>query len=133
MPNLPILLLVVDFTSVLAACGLIYYGVKMMLHMRWGKFEKSWQLLSAGAVSLAAGYGILSIEDFYPAYSYIYTSLDYVGTIFATFGVVLLLLGFREHYNIWMLKDIHPRDAGKKGSPDSEEREFHRNARQSSN
>jgi len=108
--SIPILLLLLDVTSVVSAVGFAFFAFKMIIHMRWGRFERSWKFLLGGAISLAIGFIALSIEDFYPAYSFSYTLSDYLGTAASTVGVILLLLGFREHYNVWILKDLRKKE-----------------------
>ena len=104
-----ILLGLLDFTSVLVALGLGYYSVRMLSIMKWGKFESSWKFLATGASSLCIGYAFLTLEDFLTAYSLDYNFADYTGTILATIGIALLLVGMRQTYRVWHLSGIKTR------------------------
>src|SRR5579875_676315 len=105
--GIPIFLVVLDTISFIAAIGLAYYGARLFLHMRWGKLEQSWKLVTAGAVIFSLGFLSLTIQDLSPAYGYLYIVSDYFGTVLSMIGIVLLLLGLRSHYTVWAQKNLY--------------------------
>jgi hypothetical protein len=108
--QIPIPLIMLDFASIAAAVGLAYYSVRMIVMMRWGRFETSWRSITIGAVLLCVGYVVLTLEDFSPAYTIGYEVKDYLGTAISTFGILFVFVGMRQSYRVWQLKDIKPRD-----------------------
>ncbi|MHB8567218.1 MAG: hypothetical protein ACYC7D_12620 [Nitrososphaerales archaeon] len=104
--GIPVFLVILDTVSFTAALGLAYYGARLFLHMRWGKLEKSWKLMTEGAVIFSIGFLSLTIQDLSPAYGTVYIISDYFGTILSTVGIILLFFGIRSHYSVWALKNV---------------------------
>jgi hypothetical protein len=102
--NIPSQLVILDIVSIVAALGVGYYAARMFNHMRRGRLEKGWNWMIYGALVTAIGYFFLTLEDFFLAHSFYYSSLDYVGTITCTIGLVFLAYGIRLHYHAWSLK-----------------------------
>ncbi|HXQ92667.1 MAG TPA: hypothetical protein VN739_06645 [Nitrososphaerales archaeon] len=101
--DIPAQLIILDIISIAAALGVGYYATRMFLHMRRGRLEKGWNWIILGALMTAIGYFFLTIEDFFLARSFYYSSLDYVGTVVCTIGLVVLMFGIRSHYSAWSL------------------------------
>ncbi len=99
--DIPAQLVILDMVSIVAALGVGYYAARMFNHMRRGRLEKGWNWMIFGALVTAIGYFFLTIEDFFLAYSFYYSSLDYVGTAICTVGLVFLMFGIRSHYSAW--------------------------------
>jgi len=108
--SIPVPLILLDVASIAAALGLAYYSIRMIVMMRWGRFETSWRSITVGAILLCVGYAILTLEDFSPAYTASYVLKDYLGTAVSTVGLLFILAGMRQSYRVWQLKDLKPRD-----------------------
>jgi hypothetical protein len=100
---IPAQLIILDVVSIAAALGVGFYATKMFLHMRRGRLEKGWNWIILGALATAIGYFFLTMEDFFLAHSFYYSSLDYIGTVVCTMGMVVLMFGIRSHYFAWSL------------------------------
>ncbi|HZW57219.1 MAG TPA: hypothetical protein VFF30_13090 [Nitrososphaerales archaeon] len=107
--NFPIQLVVLDIISLIAAAGLGYYAARMFFHLRWGRLEKGWRLMTFGAVVLAVGYAFITAEDAFLAYSIYYMAADYVGTIMSSIGIALIMLGIRAQYLEWTRRVVSVR------------------------
>ena len=101
--NIPTQLVILDIVSIVAALGVGYYAARMFNHMRRGRLEKGWNWMIYGALVTAIGYFFLTLEDFFLAHSFYYSSLDYGGTVICTIGLVFLAYGIRSHYHAWAL------------------------------
>lgn len=95
-----------DIISLLAAAGLGYYAARMFSHLRWGRLEKGWRMMTCGAVVLAFGYAFITAEDAFVAHSFYYVLSDYFGTILASTGIILIMLGIRSQYREWTRKVV---------------------------
>jgi hypothetical protein len=102
--NLPVQLIVLDLVSIAAALGVGYYAARMYYHLRQGRLEKGWSQILLGATVIACGYFFLTVEDLFLAYSSFYLSVDYIGTVICTLGLIILMLGLRSHYSAWVLR-----------------------------
>jgi len=101
--DIPSLLVILDIVSIAGALSVGYYAARMFNHMRRGRLEKGWNWMIYGALITAIGYFFLTLEDFFLAHSFYYSSLDYVGTVTCTVGLVFLAYGIRSHYHAWSL------------------------------
>ena len=90
-----------DLVSIAAALGVGYYAAKMFYHMRQGRLEKGWSQMLIGAAVIASGYFFLTVEDLFLAYSFFYESVDYIGTVVCTAGLIVFMMGLRSHYVAW--------------------------------
>ena len=102
--NLPVQLVALDLVSIAAALGVGYYAARMYYHLRQGRLERGWSQILLGATVIACGYFFLTVEDLLLAYSSFYVSVDYIGTVICTLGLIILMLGLRSHYSAWMLR-----------------------------
>jgi protein-S-isoprenylcysteine O-methyltransferase Ste14 len=99
-----------DLVSAVAAAGLGYYAAKMYLQMRFGRLEKSWQMVTLGAGLFSLGFIVLTVQDLSSSSASYYFTLDFIGTALATIGMILLLVGFRSHYRVWSLKYLKKKE-----------------------
>jgi hypothetical protein len=102
--NLPVQLVALDLVSIAAALGVGYYAARMYYHLRQGRLGKGWNQILLGATTIACGYFFLTVEDLFLAYSSFYVSVDYIGTVICTLGLIVLMLGLRSHYSAWILR-----------------------------
>ena len=107
---IPLQLVVLDVISILAIVGVGYYTAKMFHHMRRGRLEEGWLPMLYGASMIAVGYGFVTLQDFFLAYSFYYETMDYLGTAITATGLIVVLLGLRAHYKAWSLARAFPRE-----------------------
>jgi len=104
LPSQSLILVALDLVTVLATIGLGYYATKIFFHMRLGRLEKGWKMMTMGIISLCFGFLFLTFQHIIPRESNLYFSLDSVGTILSVIGIVLMMFGLRSHYLVWTRK-----------------------------
>lgn len=86
----------------------VYYAVRLLSSFRKGMLEKGWKLVALGASILALAqvpyifsslFNILSLGR-------LSTVASLAGSLIRFAGVIVLILGFREQYQIWRVDKI---------------------------
>ena len=101
----PILVIILDIIAIGATGGLAYYASRLFFHMRSGRFEKGWRLVTEGVVLLCAGFIFITIQDLSGSSSPYYFYFDYVGTALCVIGIIIMSIGLRSQYRVWTLKE----------------------------
>jgi nicotinamide riboside transporter PnuC len=104
LPSQAMILAALDLATVVFTIGLGYYAAKIFFHMRLGRLENGWKMMTSGIISLCFGFVFLTFQHLVPRESNLYFYLDSVGTILSIIGIVLMMLGLRSHYLVWTRK-----------------------------
>lgn len=107
--------LAVDLIGTMLLSALGYYVFRLLSSFRKGMLERGWKLVTYGAIVLALAqipFIIGSLGS--PNVSNIYTI---AGNFLRVAGVFLLILGFRNQYQVWRLDD--KKDAKKEFSTEN--------------
>ncbi len=104
LPSPSTILVALDLATVFATIGLGYYAVKIFFHMRLGRLENGWKMVTQGIISLCFGFLFLTFQHVIPRESNLYFYLDAVGTFLSIIGIVLMMMGLRSHYLVWTRK-----------------------------
>jgi len=98
----------ISIVVIVSLCGTLYYAARMLNSMRHAIMEKSWKLLSIGAISGVIGVSIIVLAGYFTILENTVLE-DYVGASLAAFGNFMFFLGLRAHYQVWHPKNFdHP-------------------------
>jgi hypothetical protein len=99
------ILIALNLATVCATIFLGYYAAKIFFHMRLGRLERGWKMVTGGAISLSFAFLSLALEHFFPRTSNLYFYFEAVGMSFSIAGIVLMVMGLRSHYLVWTRKE----------------------------
>jgi hypothetical protein len=77
--------------------GLLYYAMRILTSFKRGMLERGWRLLSVGIIILVAGELVLTVSNYNPVGGYLFQ----LGIGIDSIGVLLAVLGFKSHFEIW--------------------------------
>lgn len=100
------LLLCLKIVATCIAVASVYYAVRMILYMRYGRMERGWEYITIGAVILVVRSVFSSLTDIGEVHASLDLTYDTITTTMMCVGFVLLFLGFRSLYRAWSLKDL---------------------------
>jgi hypothetical protein len=98
------ILTVLYLASAIGTIFLSYYSLKIFFHMRSGRLEKGWKLITEGMVFMSSSFVLIAMSHLLSRDSAAYLYLGIAGTSLMLVGVVIMLLGLRSHYLVWYRK-----------------------------
>jgi hypothetical protein len=104
-PSETAVLIALNLITVGATIFLGYFAAKIFFHMRFGRLERGWKMVTGGAICLSFAFLALAIQHFFPRTSNLYFYLDVVGMTLSIAGIVLMVMGLRSHYLVWTRKE----------------------------
>ena len=99
-----IILAALNLASAAALVILAYYALRIFVHMRLGRLEKGWRLITQGMVIMSSGFIFVAIDHAMPRGTLLYFYIDSVGAVLSLVGIVFLLVGLHSHYVVWYKK-----------------------------
>jgi len=104
-PSESAILIALNLITVGATIFLGYFAAKIFFHMRLGRLERGWKIVTGGAVCLSFAFLSLAIQHFFPRTSNLYFYFDAVGMSLSIAGILLMVVGLRSHYLVWTRKE----------------------------
>jgi hypothetical protein len=95
---------ILNFASALALVVLAYYALRIFIHMRLGRLERGWRLITEGIIFISSGFFFVAVDHALPRNSLLYFYIDSVGAVLSLVGIVLMLFGLHSHYDVWYKK-----------------------------
>lgn len=95
-----------NLASAIALVVLAYYALRIFIHMRLGKLERGWKLITQGIVIISSGFFFVALDHALPRNSVMYFYIDSVGAVLSLGGIVLMLFGLHSHYVVWYKKSM---------------------------
>jgi hypothetical protein len=95
-----------DLASAVALVVLAYYSLRIFLHMRLGRLERGWKLITQGIFFMSSGFLFVAIDHMLPRASTLYVYIDSVGAVLTLIGIVVMLVGLHSHYIVWYKKTV---------------------------
>jgi hypothetical protein len=95
-----------NLASAGALIVLAYYSLRIFLHMKLGRLERGWKLITQGIFFMSSGFLFVAIDHLFPRTSVIYIYVDSVGAILTLIGIVVMLVGLHSHYVVWYKKTV---------------------------
>ncbi len=85
-----------------------FYAVRLLASFKKGMLEKGWKLVTYGAIVLVLAQIPFLIGAFSPAARS--SLLSDMGDLFRLLGMLFLIFGFREQYQVWRVdeKEVSP-------------------------
>ncbi len=104
-PSETAVLIALNLITVGATIFLGYFAAKIFFHMRFGRLERGWKMVTGGAICLSFAFLSLASYHFFPRTSSLYFYLDVFGMTLSIAGIVLMVMGLRSHYLVWTRKE----------------------------
>ena len=101
-----LILTCLNLASAVALVVLAYYSLMIFLHMRLGRLERGWKLITQGIFFMSSGFLFVAIDHSLPRASALYVYIDSVGAVLTLVGIVIMLVGLHSHYVVWYKKTL---------------------------
>jgi hypothetical protein len=101
-----LILTCLNLASAVALVVLAYYSLMIFFHMRLGRLERGWKLITQGIFFMSSGFLFVAIDHSLPRASTLYIYIDSIGVVLTLVGIVIMLVGLHSHYVVWYKKTL---------------------------